>query len=139
MAKANQTVESKSSVADFVKAIADDQRRKDAQAIIKIMKEQSGFDAKMWGPAIIGFGAYHYKYDSGREGDAPYVGFSPRKSEFAIYLTSEFDNREELLKKFGKHKSAKGCVYFKKLEDINVDVFKKMITNSIRYYKAKYK
>jgi len=140
MAKAkNQTVETVASVSDFVKRIGDEQRIKDAQAIIKIMKDQSGFEPKMWGPAIIGFGNYHYKYESGREGDAPYVGFSPRKSEFAIYLTSEFDNREELLKQFGKHKSAKGCVYFKKLEDIKVDVFKKMIANSIKYYKAKYK
>ena len=140
MAKAkNQTVETSGSVADFVKRIPDEQRQKDAKAIIKIMKDQSGFEPKMWGPAIIGFGSYHYKYDSGREGDAPYVGFSPRKAEFAIYLTSEFDKREELLKEFGKHKSAKGCVYFKKLEDINVDIFKKMITNSIKYYKAKYK
>jgi len=140
MAKAKQkTTETKASVTDFVKAIADDQRKKDAQAIIKIMKEQSGFEPKMWGPAIIGFGSYHYKYESGHEGDAPLVGFSPRKAEFAIYLTSQFDNREELLKQFGKHKSAKACIYFKKMEDINVDVFKKMISNSLKYYKAKYK
>jgi len=140
MAKAKQkTTETKASVTDFVKAIADDQRKKDAQAIIKIMKEQSGFEPKMWGPAIIGFGSYHYKYESGHEGDAPLVGFSPRKAEFAIYLTSQFDNREELLKQFGKHKSAKACIYFKKMEDINVDVFKKMISNSLKCYKAKYK
>src|SRR5262245_47664584 len=140
MAKAQQkTTENKASVADFVKAIADQQRQKDAQAIIKIMKDQSGFEPKMWGPSIIGFGSYHYKYDSGHEGDAPLVGFSPRKNEFAIYLTSQFDKREELLKEFGKHKSAKACLYIKKLEDINVDVLKKMITNSIKYYKAKYK
>ena len=134
-----KTTETASSVSDFVKKIPDEQRQKDAQAIIKIMKEQSGFEPKMWGPAIIGFGSYHYKYESGHEGDAPLVGFSPRKSEFAIYLTSRFDKREELLKQFGKHKAAKACIYVKKLEDINVEVFKKMITNSIKYYKAKYK
>jgi len=140
MAKAKQkTTETTASVSEFVKAIPDEQRKKDAQAIIKIMKEQSGFEPKMWGPAIIGFGSYHYKYDSGHEGDAPLVGFSPRKAEFAIYLTSQFDNREELLKQFGKHKSAKACIYFKKIEDINVDVFKKMISNSLKYYKAKNK
>jgi hypothetical protein len=139
MANAKQkTTETTASVADFIKKIPDDQRKKDAQSIIKIMKEQSGFDAKMWGPAIIGFGSYHYKYDSGREGDAPLVAFSPRKTEFAIYLTSEFDNRDELLKLFGKHKSAKGCIYVRKMEDINVDILKKMIANSIKYYKAKY-
>ena len=134
-----KTTETSASVSDFVKKIPDGQRRKDATSIIKIMKEQSGFEPKMWGPAIVGFGSYHYKYESGHEGDAPLVGFSPRKSEFAIYLTSQFDKREELLKQFGKHKVAKACVYFKKLEDVNVDVFKKMIANSIKYYKAKYK
>ena len=140
MAKAKQkTTETSASVSEFVKAIGDEQRKKDAQEIIKIMKEQSGFEPKMWGPSIIGFGSYHYKYESGHEGDAPLVGFSPRKAEFAIYLTSQFDNREELLKQFGKHKSAKACIYFKKIEDINVDVFKKMISNSLKYYKAKYK
>lgn len=140
MAKAKQkTTETSASVTEFVKAIGDEQRKKDAQAIIKIMKEQSGFEPKMWGPSIIGFGSYHYKYESGHEGDAPLVGFSPRKAEFAIYLTSQFDNREELLKKFGKHKSAKACIYFKKMEDISVDVFKKMIDNSLKYYKVKYK
>ena len=133
-----KTTETTASVSDFVKGIPDEQRKKDAQAIIKIMKDQSGFEPRMWGPAIIGFGSYHYKYESGHEGDAPLVGFSPRKAEFAIYLTSQFDKREELLKQFGKHKSAKACIYFKKLEDINVDVFKKMIANSIKYYKTKY-
>ena len=140
MAKAKpKTTETASSVPEFIRKIPDEKRQKDAQAIVKIMKEQSGFEPKMWGPAIIGFGTYHYKYDSGHEGDAPLVGFSPRKSEFAIYLTSQFDKRGELLKEFGKHKSAKGCIYFKKLEDINTDVFRKMITNSIKYYKGKYK
>ena len=140
MAKAKQkTTETVASVSDFVKAIPDALRQKDAQAIIKIMKDQSGFEPKMWGSAIIGFGTYHYKYESGHEGDAPLVGFSPRKSEFAIYLTSQFEKREELLKQFGKHKTAKACIYFKKLEDINVEVFRKMITNSIKFYKAKYK
>jgi hypothetical protein len=129
MAKPNpKTIETASSVSDFVKKIPDVQRQKDARAIISIMKEQSGFEPKMWGPAIIGFGSYHYKYESGREGDAPLVGFSPRKTEFAIYLTSQFDKREELLKQFGKHKSAKACIYFKKL-----------VANSIKFYKAKYK
>ena len=102
------------------------------------MEKQSGFPAKMWGPAIIGFGSYHYIYESGHEGDAPLVGFSPRKSEFAIYLSSAFDKREELLQQLGKHKAAKACVYIKKIEDIKVDILKKMITASVKYYKAKY-
>ncbi len=140
MAKAqNKTTENTNSVQAFVKKITDPARRKDCLAIIEIMEKQSGFPAKMWGTAIIGFGSYHYVYESGREGDAPLVGFSPRKTEFALYFSSLFDKREELLKQFGKHKSSKGCVYVKKLEDVNVDVLKKMITNTIKYYKAKYK
>lgn len=140
MARANnKTTENNDSVAAFVKKITDADRRKDCQAIIDIMEKQSGFPAKMWGSAIIGFGTYHYKYESGREGDAPLVGFSPRKTEFALYLSSEFDKRDELLKQFGKHKTAKACVYVKKLEDVNVDVLKKMISNSIKHTRAKYK
>ncbi len=140
MAKANnKTTENNDSVAAFVKKITDADRRKDCQAIIDIMEKQSGFPAKMWGSAIIGFGTYQYKYESGREGDAPLVGFAPRKTEFALYLSSEFDKRDELLKQFGKHKTAKACVYVKKLEDVNVDVLKKMISNSIKHTRAKYK
>ena len=132
-----KTTESTASVTAFIKSVADPQRQKDALGIIKIMKEQSGFEPKMWGPAIVGFGSYHYKYESGHEGDAPLVGFSPRKNEFALYLTSTFDKREELLKQFGKYKAAKACLYIKKLEDINVDVFKKMVSNSIKSRKTK--
>jgi uncharacterized protein YdhG (YjbR/CyaY superfamily) len=103
------------------------------------MEKQSGFPAKMWGPAIIGFGSYHYVYESGHEGDAPLVGFSPRKNEFALYFCSVFDKREELLAQFGKHKATKGCVYIKKVEDIKIDILKKMIASTIKYYKTKYK
>lgn len=134
-----KTTETDSSVAAFIKKIPDAQRQQDALAIVEIMEKQSGFPAKMWGPAIIGFGSYHYVYDSGHEGDAPLVGFSPRKNEFALYLSSSFDKRDELLAQFGKHKSAKACVYIKKMEDIKVDVLKKMITASVKHVKAKYK
>ena len=140
MAKAqNKTVETKESVTTFLNAIADETKRKDCFAIAELMKKQSGFDAKMWGPAIVGFGAYHYKYDSGREGDAPLVAFSPRKNEISLYLSSGFEKRDELLKKFGKHKSAKGCVYIKKLEDVDTEVLKKMVTNSVKHVKSLYK
>ncbi len=130
-----KTTENKNSVKDFIKSVPDEKRQKDATALVKIMKEQTGFEAKMWGPAIIGFGSYHYKYASGHEGDAPLVGFSPRKNEFALYLSSLFDQRDELLKKFGKHKTSKACIYFKKMEDIDVEILKKMITNSLEYMK----
>ena len=134
-----KTTENSSSVAAFIKKLGDPERQQDANAIIAIMQDQSGFEAKMWGPAIIGFGSYHYVYESGREGDAPLVGFSPRKTEFSLYLCSQFEKREELLKKLGKHKSAKGCVYIKKMADVDAEILKKMIANSLKYYKAKYK
>jgi len=134
-----KTTETADSVAAFIKKIPDAQRQQDALALVDIMEKQSGFPAKMWGPAIIGFGSYHYVYESGHEGDAPLVGFSPRKNEFALYLSSSFDKREELLQQFGKHKTAKACVYIKKIEDIKVDVLKKMISASVKHIKAKYK
>jgi hypothetical protein len=134
-----KTTETTLSVKDFIKKIPEAERQKDAQTIVDIMEKQSGFPAKMWGPAIIGFGSYHYVYESGHEGDAPLVGFSPRKNEFALYLSSAFEKREELLKLLGKHKSAKACVYIKKIEDIKVDILKKMITASLKYTKAKHK
>jgi hypothetical protein len=134
-----KTTETELSVKDFIKKIPDAQRQKDALAIVDIMEKQSGFPAKMWGPAIIGFGSYHYVYESGHEGDTPLVGFSPRKTEFALYLSSAFEKREELLKLFGKHKTAKACIYIKKIEDINVDVLKKMVAASLKYTKAKHK
>jgi hypothetical protein len=134
-----KTTENELSVNDFIKKIPDAQRQKDALALVDIMQKQSGFPPKMWGPAIIGFGSYHYVYESGHEGDAPLVGFSPRKTEFALYLSSVFDKREELLLQFGKHKTAKACIYIKKIEDIRVDILKKMIANSLKHTKAKYK
>ncbi len=134
-----KTTETTLSVKDFIKKIPEAERQKDAQAIVDIMEKQSGFPAKMWGPAIIGFGSYHYVYESGHEGDAPLVGFSPRKNEFALYLSSAFEKREELLKQFGKHKSGKACIYIKKIEDINVVVLKKMIAASLKHTKAKHK
>lgn len=128
-----KTTETTKSVSSFVKTVEDKQRQNDCLAIIEIMKKQSGFEPKMWGPAIIGFGSYHYKYESGHEGDAPLVGFSPRKSEFALYIAN-FNGKQELLKNFGKHKTAKSCVYIKKVEDINVEVLKKMITGSVKHH-----
>jgi hypothetical protein len=133
-----KTTETTNSVAAFIKTVKDKQRQNDCHLIIDIMKKQSGFEPKMWGPAIIGFGSYHYQYESGHEGDAPLVGFSPRKAEFALYIAN-FDGKQELLKNFGKHKTAKSCVYIKKVEDINVEVLKKMITGSIKHYQAKYR
>jgi Domain of unknown function (DU1801) len=133
-----KTTETTNNVSVFVKKVEDKERQKDCLTIIEIMKKQSGFEPKMWGPSIIGFGSYHYKYESGHEGDAPLVGFSPRKAEFALYIAN-FDGKEALLKNFGKHKVAKACVYIKKVDDINVEVLKKLITGSVKHYQAKYR
>jgi len=127
----NKTTENDLSVTDFLNTVTDETKRKDCFSLSDIIAETTGFKAKMWGTAIVGFGSYHYKYESGREGDAPLVGFSPRKDAIALYFSSEFKNREELLAKFGKHKTAKACVYVKKMSDIDAEVLKEMVTNSV--------
>ncbi|MFW0738733.1 DUF1801 domain-containing protein [Flavobacterium sp. T12S277] len=130
MAK-NKTTATESSVVDFVNAIDDEVKRNDAFELIKIMQNISGFEAKMWGPSIIGFGSYHYKYASGHEGDAPLAGFSPRKAAISLYVYLSDKKREELLSKLGKHKSAKACIYIKKLSDVDLEIVKEMITISL--------
>ncbi|MEH3111787.1 DUF1801 domain-containing protein [Pedobacter terrae] len=127
----NKTTENDLSVDDFLNTVPDINKRIDCFNLLNIIAETTGFPAKMWGTAIIGFGSYHYKYDSGRAGDAPLVGFSPRKDTIALYVSSDFKDREALLAKLGKHKTAKACVYIKKLSDINVEVLKKMIEHSV--------
>ncbi|MEZ0131485.1 DUF1801 domain-containing protein [Flavobacterium sp. LBUM151] len=137
MAK-NKTTETESSVIDFINTTVEDEtKRNDAFELIKIMQQQTGFEAKMWGPGIIGFGSYHYKYASGHEGDAPLAGFSPRKAAISLYVYLP-DNKEELLSKFGKYKAAKGCVYIKKLADIDIEILKKMVSGSAEYLQKLY-
>ncbi|MEP6645833.1 MAG: DUF1801 domain-containing protein [Saprospiraceae bacterium] len=140
MAKSNpnKTIETNESVAKFVNSIKDTGRRNDISALINLISENTGFEPKMWGSAIVGFGTYHYIYDSGREGDAPLTGIASRANAIVLYLTATFDKREELLAKFGKHKTSKGCIYIQKLEDIDKGILVKMVKNSIRYYQKKY-
>jgi len=137
MAK-NKTTETEGSVADFINAVADEKKRADSFKIIDIFESETGFEPKMWGPSIVGFGSYHYVYESGHEGDAPITGFSPRKEAIVFYLAA-YEGRDEALKKFGKHKTGKGCIYVKKLEDIEVPVLKQMIKKSVKHTKSKYK
>lgn len=134
-----KTVETNNSVVDFITSVSDEKKQADCFSIIEIMKQVSGLEPKMWGPAIVGFGSYHYKYESGREGDAPLVGFSPRKEAISLYLALSLEERAELLKDFGKHKTAKSCIYINRLEDINIPVFEKMIAYSIKRMQNKYK
>ncbi|MEG2102381.1 MAG: DUF1801 domain-containing protein [Flavobacterium sp.] len=130
MAK-NKTTETQSSVTDFINTVEDEAKRNDAFELIKIMRQITGFEPKMWGPSIIGFGSYHYKYASGHEGDAPLAAFSPRKSATTIYFFSS-ENTEKELAKLGKHKSSKACIYIKKLTDIDLEILKNVILISIK-------
>jgi hypothetical protein len=137
MAK-NKTIETKDSVADFLTTIKDEKRRKDCSAIIDLITEHTGLEPKMWGTSIVGFGIYHYKYESGHEGNAPLAGIASRANAITLYLGSNFDKREELLSKFGKHKTGKGCIYIQKLEDVDNSVLTKMVKNSIKHIKKQY-
>ncbi|MRX38156.1 DUF1801 domain-containing protein [Flavobacterium sp. LC2016-23] len=130
MAK-NKTTETQSSVVDFINAVEDSTKRNDSFELVELMQQQTGFEPKMWGTSIIGFGSYHYKYASGHEGDAPLVAFSPRKAAISLYSYLAPEHREALLSKFGKHKSGKGCIYIQKIADIDVEVLKKMIALSV--------
>ena len=137
-ANKNKTVETKASVAAFVKAIKDEKRRKDFSAIMDLFSKTTKLEPKMWGTAIVGFGIYHYKYDSGREGDAPLTGMASRVNGITLYLGSKFDKSEELFAKLGKYKLSGGCVHVQKLEDIDMAVLEKMIKNSVTYKKKEH-
>ena len=131
MAK-NKTTENNLSVEDYINNIADEKRQKDVRELVKIFEDTSGFPPKMWGEAIIGFGSYHYKYEIGHEGDAPLAGLSNRVAQISLYVYQDIDDKENLFSQLGKVKTAKACIYIKKLEDINIDILKKIITNSIK-------
>ncbi|MEO1254797.1 MAG: DUF1801 domain-containing protein [Bacteroidota bacterium] len=126
------------SVTDFVESVEPEWKKQDAKQILNLLHKVTGEQPKMWGNSIIGFGKYHYKYESGREGDWFLAGFSPRKQDTTIYMTGGFDNLGELLTKLGKHKKSVGCLYLKKLEDVNIDILEKMIQKSIETYKKRY-
>ena len=134
MAKKNKTSETEVSVRDFINSYVDNEQKKaDSFRLIDLMREWSGFEPKMWGPTIIGFGSYHYKYASGHEGDAPLIGFSPRKAEFSLYVFSPTKDNKHLLDDLGKFRIAKACIYIKKLSDINISTLEKLCRSSIVY------
>jgi len=133
-----KTKPTEQSVESFLDKIPDEQVRDDCKALIRLMKKVTGSAPKMWGPSIIGFGKYHYKYDSGHEGDSCITGFSPRKQNITLYLMSGFADHGDLLKKLGKHKTGKGCLYVKKLDDIDIDILESLIKQSVDYMKKKY-
>jgi hypothetical protein len=133
MAK-NKTAETKVSVVDFINSWVDNEQKKtDSFRLIELMRAWTGWEPKMWGPTIIGFGSYHYKYESGHEGDAPVLGFSPRKAEFSLYVFSPTEDSKRLLNDLGKFKMGKSCIYVKKLSDINIAILEKLCKDSIAY------
>lgn len=135
-AKKNKTQETKASVSGFFAALKDPVQRKDSKALAKLMQEVTRFPPKMWGTAIVGFGSIHYRYESGREGDTPLLGFSPRKGTFAIYGAGKAADDEALMAKLGKHDRGKGCVYIQKLEDVHVPTLKKLLQRAVKLSKA---
>lgn len=132
----NKTIPAKKKVEEFLSAIDNESRRSDCLKLIKIMKEISGENPVLWGDSLIGFGKYHYKYASGREGDWFLTGFAPRKNNISLYLTYDLSRFEQLLKKLGKHKTGKGCLYIKKLEDIDQKVLRQIIKETVEYMKS---
>ena len=124
-------------VADFIGAVPDPARRADAEAACALLEQATGLTPVMWGPSIVGFGAYHYRYESGRQGDAPLVGFSPRKANLVFYMGLG-DDRADFLARLGKHKTGSGCVYVNRLADVDASVIAEMARASVAFLKARY-
>lgn len=138
MAK-NKTAETEADVHEFIHAFAqNEQKRKDSFELLKLMEEVSGYKPRMWGPSIIGFGKYHYKYASGHEGDAPLLGFSPRKAAISLYVFTGLKEHEHLLNELGKFKMGKACLYVNRLSDINRDKLVSLMKVSMAWVQSKY-
>jgi hypothetical protein len=121
----------------FLGKIEDEKKRKDAQAINALMQQVTGYEPKMWGDSIVGYGTYHYKYASGREGDWMLAGFSPRKQNLTLYIMSGFENYDALLAKLGKYTTGKACLYIKKLEDVDLTVLRELVKRSVAHMAKK--
>jgi hypothetical protein len=132
----NKTKPTEISVAAFVDALPDLARREDAKALVKLMRRATGEKPKMWGPSIVGFGSYHYTYESGREGDMPLVGLSPRKAATVLYGLRGSGESEALLAKLGKYTTGKGCLYIKKLADVDRAVLEELVATSVAAKRA---
>lgn len=137
MSKA-KTRPSDDDVEAFLEGIADEKRRRDCQNLVKLMRKVTRCPPVLWGGSIVGFGSYHYKYASGHEGDAPLVGFSPRKQALTLYLGCDVQRSQDLLARLGKHKTGKGCLYVKSLEDVDHSVLEQLIRDAVARTKAMY-
>ena len=134
----NKTKATQASVDGYIAAISDESRRKDCEALAKLMAKATKQIPKMWGTSIVGFGSYHYKYESGREGDSCLTGFSSRKGDISIYLMASFPGHDELLSKLGKHKMGKACLYVRKLSDVDLEVLEQLVVGSVAEVKRRY-
>lgn len=131
----NKTRPTERDVREFLNSVGHKTRREDGLALLEMMEEITGESAVLWGNSIVGFGSYHYKYESGREGDMPLVGFSPRKQSLSLYIMTGFEDYETMLAELGKHKLGKACLYVNKLADVNEDVLRRLIRRSYEHMK----
>ena len=134
----NKTQPTDENVIKFITAVEPEQKRQDAFKLLEIMERLSGYSAKMWGPSIVGFGQYHYKYDSGREGDFMRIGFSPRKAKHSLYIISGINQYQDLLDRLGKYKTGKSCLYVNHLKDIDLNVLEEIIKADLAHMAEKY-
>jgi hypothetical protein len=135
---APKTRPTKVSVEKHVAAIANEEQRKDARALVALMRRVTGHGPRMWGPTIVGFGSYHYRYASGHEGDSPLAGFAMRGRELVVYIEAEFEGRDALLARLGKHRTGKVCVYIRRLADIDLGILEKLVTRSVEATQRRY-
>ncbi len=135
----NKTTPNDQDVEQFLNSVDDERKRKDSFTILELMKQVTGREPRMWGSSIVGFGSYHYTYESGREGDMPLAGFSPRKQNLTLYNMGGFEWYDDLLKKLGKHITGKGCLYIKRLDDVDLPTLKSLIEESVKHVKQKAK
>jgi hypothetical protein len=131
----NKTTPNDQDVEQFLNNVADEQKRRDSFTILELMKQVTGLEPRMWGSSIVGFGSYHYRYESGREGDTIVAGFSPRKQNLTLYNMGGFERYDDLLKQLGKHSTGKGCLYIKRLDDVDLATLKRLIEESFQHTK----
>lgn len=129
----NKTQPTDADVGAFLDTVENDRRREDSRVLLELMREVTGEEPVMWGPSIVGFGQYHYRYESGREGDWFLAGFAPRKSNLVVYVMSGFPRHAELMKKLGKHRTGSSCLYINKLDDVDLDVLRELVRRSVEY------
>lgn len=134
----NKTRETDKDVRAFLNTVENERKRKDSFTLLELMQDITGEAPRMWGDTMVGFGKYHYKYASGREGDAMLTGFSPRKQNFALYVLAGFDEQDALLNQLGKYKTGKSCLYINKLDDVNMDVLKELVQRCVEHMRKTY-